>query len=393
MDTELKVTQTMPDEAACWQAVLERDAAFDGAFVYGVRSTGIYCKPSCASRQPRPAQVRFFGGPAEAEAAGFRACKRCRPQEALAPGERAALVEQARTLIETEGGLALAELGRRLHASPTHLQRLFKAAVGLSPRQYAAARRLEQLKHGLRGGQTVTQALYEAGYGSPSRLYERSSVGLGMTPAAYRQGGKAMEIAYTIVDCPLGRMLVAATPRGVCAVSFGEEDAKLEAGLRAEFPAAKISSGMPGDPAAKIEEQRLTPQGRYAESLRHRDDETLEESSQAGAMAQRAAEALRAAVSGARARPELPLDVQGTEFQLRVWAELRRIPLGQTRTYAQVAQALGQPRAVRAVANACGANPTAVVTPCHRVVRSDGGLGGYRWGVERKKILLENEQD
>ena len=232
----------------------------------------------------------------------------------------------------------------------------------------------------------MTTALYEAGYGSSSRLYEGVSGGLGMTPAAYRRGGAEMEIAYTLVDCPLGRMLVAATGRGVCAVCFGEEDERLLAGLRAEFPAAKISGRVPGDPAAKISGARVPgdPAAKIS-GARVPDDQAAE-------MAQQAAQVLLETLNGARLKADVPLDVQGTAFQLQVWAELRRIPRGQTRSYAQVAQALGQPRAVRAVANACGANPTAVLTPCHRVVRSDGSLGGYHWGVERKKKLLKSEQ-
>ena len=347
---------TFPDEAACWQAVLARDETFDGRFYYGVRSTGVYCRPSCPSRRPNRAQVRFHPSRASAEADGFRPCRRCHPEQELTP--RAELVAQAVRLIETsEQPLTLAALGQALHSSPFHLQRVFKAATGLSPRQYAAGLRAGRLKDELRGGADVTTALYEAGYGSPSRMYEESTGRLGMNPADYRSltlGRKSMPIHYTIVDCPLGRLLVAATATGVCAVSLGSQDSALEAGLRAEYPAAEIQ------PAPNGMQQEVR--------------------------------ALLDYLSGEKPGLDLPLDLRATAFKLRVWEELRRIPYGETRTYSQVAVAIGSPKAVRAVANACASNPAALVNPCHRVIRRDGSLGGYRWGLERKQALLAGER-
>ncbi len=351
-------TNTTLDEAACWQAVAERDTRLDGTFVYAVRTTGIFCRPGCRSRTPRRENVCFFEGPQQALEAGFRPCKRCRPQQTLPPQEQEALVGRARTLIEQAGApLTLAGLGQALNISPWHLQRLFKAAIGLTPRRYAAAVRLERLKGELRRGRTVTESIYNAGYGSPSRVYEAGAgPNAGMTPGAYRRGGKGMQIFYTILDSPLGRMLAAATVRGVCMVSFGDQDAPLEQALQAEYPAAGLVYVAPGEP----------PLAAHTAALQQH-------------------------LSGAPLS-ELPLDVQATAFQLRVWEELRRIPYGQTRTYTQVAEAIGSPRAVRAVASACAGNPAAVVTPCHRVLRRDGSLGGYRWGLERKKKLLEQEK-
>lgn len=348
-------TNAILDEVACWQAVVARDARLDGIFVYAVRSTGIFCRPGCRSRAPKHENVLFFRGAQEALEAGFRPCKRCRPQQVLPPDEREALIAGARELIEqAKVPLTLAELGKALNVSPWHLQRLFKAATGLTPRAYAAALRLERLKDGLRRGQPFTETIYNAGFGSPSRVYE-SGGGLGMTPGAYRHGGRGMNIVYTIVESPLGRMLVAATQRGVCMVSFGDQDAPLEQALRAEYFATQIAF-VPAD---------QPPLSDYAAALlRHLEGFP---------------------------RLELPLDVRATAFQLRVWEELRRIPYGQTRTYTQVAEAIGKPRAVRAVASACASNPAAVVTPCHRVLRRDGSLGGYRWGLSRKAKLLEKE--
>jgi AraC family transcriptional regulator, regulatory protein of adaptative response / methylated-DNA-[protein]-cysteine methyltransferase len=346
-------------EDTYWQAVQSRDSQFNGVFVYGVRSTGIYCRPGCPSRRPRREQVTFFASPAAAGEAGFRACRRCRPQEALTPNQQAELASRVCRLIEATFGErppSLAELGSELHLSPSHLQRIFKAVTGLTPHQYARGQRMQRFKSQVRQGQDVTTALYEAGFGSSSRLYEQSDQRLGMTPAEYRRGGQGMQIGYTIVDTPLGRMLVAAAERGICAVSFeGEDgDAGLESRLSGEYPAARI----------------------------RRDDEGM------GMWAA----ALVAHLEGKQPDLALPLDLQATAFQLRVWEELRRIPYGQTRSYAQVAQAIGKPAAVRAVAQACAANPAVLVTPCHRVVRSDGGLGGYRYGLRRKQALLNREK-
>jgi AraC family transcriptional regulator, regulatory protein of adaptative response / methylated-DNA-[protein]-cysteine methyltransferase len=360
MNTQANPSQFL-DEAACWQAVQARDEQFDGRFYYGVRSTGVYCRPSCPSRRPGRAQVRFYPTRAAAEADGFRPCRRCRPDLDLTP--RAELVARAVSLIESSPDpLTLEALGKALHASPFHLQRVFKAATGLSPRQYAAGLRAGRFKQELRGGSDVTGALYEAGYGSSSRMYEESTGRLGMSPTDYRSlsnGKISMHIQYTIVDCPLGRLLVAATDKGVCAVSLGSQDAALESALRAEYPAAEILPAPNGD--------------------------------KGGAGMQGEVRSLLDYLSGAQPGLDLPLDLRATAFKLRVWEELRRIPYGETRTYAQVAAAIGSTKAVRAVGNACATNPAALVNPCHRVIRADGSLGGYRWGLERKRALLAAE--
>ena len=343
------------NEEQQWGAVLARDGASDGQFVYAVLSTGIFCRPSCPSRRPRREQVRFFTQSEAAERAGFRPCLRCEPTLPHPQGAHARIAEQVCRYIDDhpDAPLTLAALGAAVGLSPAHLQRSFKRAMGISPRQYAAARRVEGLKAQLRDGQDVTGALYEVGYGSSSRLYEHANARLGMTPAAYRRRGAEMEIDFTIVDGPLGRMLIAATARGVCAVSLGDDDATLEQALRDEYPAAQIT----------------------------RDDAALRPW----------VEPVLARINGPGPHPDLPLDVQASAFQQRVWGELRAIPWGSTRSYSEVAQALGQPTATRAVARACATNPVAVVNPCHRVVAAGGALSGYRWGVERKRALLERE--
>ncbi len=343
-----------PDEDTCWQAVLSRDANYNGVFFYAVRSTGVYCRPNCPSRRPGRAQVVFFPTWAAAEEAGFRACRRCLPRQAEDPAVE--LIHRARRLIETAPApLSLNELGSQLGVSPFHLQRTFKTATGLTPRQYAAAHRARRFREQVRAAPDVTTAMYAAGYNDSSRLYESAPAFLGMTPTAYRAGGKDMRITYTITDSPLGRLLVAATEKGICSVLMGDTDTGLLSALGAEFPAAECIQSN-------------------------------------GASLVEWAAALREHLTGIRPGLDLPLDVLGTAFQQRVWSELRRIPYGQTRTYAQVAQAIGRPSAVRAVARACATNPAALVIPCHRVVRSDGGLGGYRWGISRKEVLLAKER-
>jgi len=334
-----------------WQQVMARDARQDGRFVFAVRTTGIYCRPSCPSRRPRRDSVEFFLDPRQAEGAGYRACLRCKPTEI---SSQAQAVLQARKLLdEAEGVLTLAELSKQVRVSPFHLQRLFKRATGLSPREYQSARRMQQVKHGLRKGDDVTTALYNAGFGSASRLYEKSHQQLGMTPGAYRRGGTGVTVQYAIVPSPLGRMLVAATPRGMCAVRFGDTASELESELRAEFHAATLV----------------------------RDEAAL----------QRYTKPLLASLRGESVTIEIPLDVRATAFQMKVWEKLREIPAGETRSYSEVAQGIGDPKAVRAVARACASNPVALAVPCHRVVRSDGELAGYRWGVQRKKKLLKME--
>jgi len=335
-----------------WQQVMARDARQDGRFVFAVRTTGVYCRPSCPSRRPRRDSVEFFADPTQAERAGYRACLRCKPTEI---SSQALMVTRTRRLLdEAEGVLTLAELSKRVGVSPFHLQRLFKRATGLSPREYQSARRMQQVKHGLRKGDDVTTALYDAGFGSPSRLYEQTDPQLGMTPGTYRRGGHGVTVSYAIAPSPLGRILVAATPRGLCAVRFGDSAADLERELRAEFHAATLV----------------------------RDE-----------LAMRAfIEPLLASLRGERVTIDVPIDVRATAFQKRVWDALRRIPAGETRSYSDVAKEIGEPKAVRAVARACAGNPVAVAVPCHRVVRSDGELAGYRWGIARKRKLLEQEQ-
>jgi AraC family transcriptional regulator of adaptative response/methylated-DNA-[protein]-cysteine methyltransferase len=343
-----------------WQAVESRSRAADGGFVYAVTTTGVYCRPSCPSRRPLRSNVEFYPLPAAAEHAGYRPCRRCRPQEQAPSDPALERVRQAcgvidEALAEGEGGApSLAALGEAVGMSPHHLQRLFKRHLGISPHDYADARRLARVKERLRAGDGVAGALYDAGYGSSSRLYERAPGQLGMTPATYARRGKGARIGYTIADCPLGRLLVAATERGICAVSLGSDDAVLERALAAEYAAAEISR----------DEARLGPW----------------------------VSALLAHLAGRQQDLALPLDLQATGFQWQVWRELQRIPYGTTASYAVIAERIGRPAAVRAVARACATNRAALVIPCHRVIRSDGEAGGYRWGPERKAELLAGER-
>ncbi len=320
------------------------------AFVYGVKTTGIFCRLSCPSRQPLPQNVVYFAATADAIAAGFRACKRCRPADERHP--EATLMEAACRYIDAHAeGFQLADLAKHMGYSQFHLQRTFKAALGITPRAYGESRRLNALKQNLREDHSVTEALYDAGYSSPSRVYEGSGEHFGMTPATYRKRGRGARIGYTIVDSPLGRLLVAQTQRGVCSIAFGEQDAELEAALTEEFPEAEIS----------------------------RDDSPH-------------VATVVAHLKGQERLLRLPLDIQSTAFQRRVWEHLQTIPYGETRSYSQVAQEIQQPKATRAVARACATNPVALAIPCHRVVREGGALSGYRWGLKRKQALLERER-
>jgi AraC family transcriptional regulator, regulatory protein of adaptative response / methylated-DNA-[protein]-cysteine methyltransferase len=357
--TMMRTGRPATDDDTSWQAVIERDASYDGQFVLAVQTTGIYCRPTCPAKRPLRQNVLFFEQPDDARQAGFRACLRCKPDDATAPA--AQIAERAREYLDAnlDRTVTLAELGDAIGVSPHHLQRTFKRVLGISPRAYVDARRLGEVKSGLKDAKdmTVTDALYDAGYGSSSRLYERAGAQLGMTPGAYKRGGRGMSITYAIADSPLGQLLVAATERGVSAVYLGENVEELAATLRAEYPAAEIAP----DASGHLDEWVTT-------ILRH--------------------------LRGERPSTDLPLDVQATAFQWRVWQELRRIPSGETRTYGQVAAALGQPTAVRAVARACATNPVAITVPCHRVVHSSGSTReGYRWGVERKRALLAREQE
>jgi len=338
-----------------WQAVQERDSSQDGSFVFAVSSTGVYCRPSCPSKRPRRENVSFFRQPEEAEKAGYRACLRCRPR-AIGGSSRLRMVRAVCRYIEQhlDEPLTLARLGSEFSQSPFHLQRIFKSVLGITPKSYADSCRMNQLKSNLRAGHSVTRAMYDAGYSSSSRLYERTASQLGMTPDKYRRGAVAAQIRYTCADSPLGRMLIAATDKGICAIQFADSDEELEQGLKHEFPFA----------------------------IRRRDDDFMRDWK----------ENLLTKMHGERLNAALPLDIQATAFQRRVWSYLQKIPFGETRSYAAVARAIGQPSASRAVARACAANPVAVAIPCHRVVRTGGEMGGYRWGVERKKALLEMEQ-
>jgi AraC family transcriptional regulator of adaptative response/methylated-DNA-[protein]-cysteine methyltransferase len=339
-----------------WTAVVARDASRDGEFVFAVASTGVYCRPSCPARRPRRENVQFFAGPESAEQAGYRACLRCRPKSAT--GNQSDGVKAICRYIEQhlDEPLTLARLGKEFHQSPFHLQRRFKAVLGITPREYADSCRLRLLKRNLQAGDSVTRAMYDAGYGSSSRLYERTASQLGMTPDRYRRGAIAAAIRYTCADSPLGRMLVAATERGICAIQFARSDGELLAGLKREFPFA----------VRKLDDGGL--QSWVAALLRHMRGRDKDFDS------------------------SLPLDIRATAFQRRVWTYLQSIPFGATRSYRQVAKAIGKPRAARAVARACATNPVAVAIPCHRVIREDGSMGGYRWGIERKKTLLEIER-
>ena len=366
-----------------WRAVEAKDPRFDGSFVFAVSSTGIYCRPSCPSRRPHRERVTFFDLPEAAEAAGFRACLRCHPKDASAIDPQVEIVRRACGLIEElqkEGSVDLNTLGMRLGVSSFHLQRTFKSIMGVTPRQYAEARRMSGFRARVREGESVTGAMYDAGFGSSSRLYERATAELGMTPATYKRGGRGLAINYAIADCELvpqrvlrpsrdgqpgtplcqagnhefGKLLVAATEKGICSVRLGDSAIALETDLRNEFPAARIE--------------------RHDQSFAQWVREIIQH------------------LEGGRPNLELPLDVRATAFQRRVWEALQKIPYGSTRSYSEVAQAIGQPAAVRAVARACATNPVALVIPCHRVIREDKSLGGYRWGLERKRKLLERER-
>ncbi|MDE3109128.1 MAG: bifunctional DNA-binding transcriptional regulator/O6-methylguanine-DNA methyltransferase Ada [Acidobacteriota bacterium] len=354
-----------------WEAVRSRNAAADGAFVYAVRSTGVYCRPSCAARKPQVANVRFFRSPASAERAGFRPCRRCKPGIAKIDDPKLEIVARVCRLIEShvasdgtgsadgQPRMTLAELGAAAGISADQLERAFHRAIGISPRQYEDALRMRRLKSRLRKGDDVTTALYEAGFGSSSRLYERAPSQLGMTPGEYGRGGAGMTIRYTIANSPLGRLLVAGTARGISALYLSDSDGVLRDALRKEYPGAELVS----DAADSGNAGSL---GKWVNQI---------------------VDHLR----GREPHLDLPTDVRATAFQRRVWEALRKIPYGATRTYSEVARAIGQPSAVRAVAHACATNPTAVVVPCHRVVGKDGKLAGYRWGINRKKKLLETE--
>ena len=348
-----RATATVSDPR--WVAVVTRDTQADGQFYYSVKTTGVYCRPSCGARLARPENVRFHASCAEAEQAGFRPCKRCKPDQDASNTPYAAKVTAACRIIEaSEIAPDLTSLAQRVGLSPYHFHRLFKQATGLTPRKYAAAQREKRLREQLGNSSTVTAAIFDAGYNANSRFYENAHAVLGMTPTAYRAGGERTDIRFAIGQCNLGAILVAQSERGVCAILMGDDPEALARDLQDRFPRANLIGGDAGF------------------------------------------EQLVAQVVGFVEAPnlglDLPLDVRGTAFQQRVWQALRAIPPGQTASYTEIAQRIGAPQAVRAVAQACAANALAVAIPCHRVVRSDGALSGYRWGVERKRSLLDIER-
>jgi AraC family transcriptional regulator, regulatory protein of adaptative response / methylated-DNA-[protein]-cysteine methyltransferase len=343
-----------------WARVQARDRSADGTFFYAVKTTGVFCRPSCASRAPKPENVLFFRTAAEAEHAGFRACLRCKPSAAA---DRDALTEKMKHVAEfirahAHEPLPLTRLAAQASLSPAHLQRTFKAIVGVSPKEFQAAERIRTFKTRLRGGDSILNATFDTGYGSTSRIYERVDGGLGMTPSAYRAGGAGEAIRYAVRETSLGLLMMAATERGVCFVQFGDRSDALSAQLTAEFPRAVIEPSPSGADA---------PLDLWINALNDH-------------------------LSRSGPRPDLPLDLRGTAFQIKVWRFLLSVKPGMVVSYTEVAQAVGAPRAVRAAASACAANRVAILVPCHRALRADGGLGGYRWGLDRKRALLDTER-
>ena len=346
------------DDEARWTALRTRDAKADGTFYYSVKTTGVYCRPSCAARAARPENIAFHATAAAAERAGFRPCKRCKPDQPPLAERQAAQVAALCRLLEraVERGddvPTLEELASHAGLSAFHTHRMFKAVTGVTPRAYAAAHRAKRMRGELGARATVTEAIYGAGYSSPARFYEQSMARLGMTPTRFRAGGADLEIRFAIGACSLGAILVAATPRGVCAIALGDDPEALAHDLERRFPNATLVGADPAFERLVAEVVGLVEQPRLG--------------------------------------TQLPLDIRGTAFQQRVWKALVRIPAGKTASYAEIATKIGAPRSVRAVAQACGANPLAVAIPCHRVVRTGGDLSGYRWGVERKRALLDRE--
>lgn len=354
MSADIRIAAAQMRDAERWEAVQNRDKACDGRFIYGVKTTGIYCRPSCGSKAARRENVVFFDDAAAALEAGFRACKRCKPDEPSKEQKNADMVAAAcRTIDDSEEPPSLEALARQAGVSRFHFHRVFRDITGVTPKAYAAARRVGKLRGELEAGASVTSAIFDAGYNASSRFYEESSSRLGMRPKQYRDGGRDTRIKFAIGECSLGAVLVAATEKGVCAIDFGEDAETLLNELQDRFPLAELVGG---------------------------DSEF---------------EALVANVVGHLETPrgdlDLPLDIRGTAFQQKVWEALRQIPAGSTASYADIAKRIGKPSAVRAVAQACSANRIAVAIPCHRVIRRDGDLSGYRWGVERKRALLSRE--
>lgn len=356
MVRSIEQTDRYATDDARYRAVEARDRAADGQFIMAVTTTGVYCRPHCPSRTPKRPNVRFYRRPEEARAAGFRACRRCDPDASAPRDARLDAVRAACRLIEDAEDTAptLEELGEAAGLSPFHLQRTFKAVMGITPRQYWDARRVGRLKANLKAGEGVASALYGAGYGSSSRLYEKAGAQLGMTPASYGKGGEGAVIAYAFADTALGRVIVGSTAAGICFVGLGDEDAALLDELQGDYPRAELAAD-PGGLGETVADVAATLEGREPHAA-------------------------------------LPVDVRGTAFQRQVWEALRAIPMGETRTYAELAAAAGRPKAIRAAASACANNPVALIVPCHRAIGTDGTMRGYRWGVERKQRLLAAER-
>jgi AraC family transcriptional regulator, regulatory protein of adaptative response / methylated-DNA-[protein]-cysteine methyltransferase len=350
------------NEEKCWEAVLAKDKRQDGRFYFGVKTTGVYCRPSCPARTPLRKNVHFYATRAEAENDGLRPCLRCRPASVTTADSNKLrirlLCDYIRANCQSGESLGLEELARQVGLSPFHLQRTFKEIVGVTPKQFVEACRMEGLKAELRARDSITDAIYESGFGSSSRVYERVDTRLGMTPREYRAGGKGVSISYVSVASPLGVMMMGATDRGLCFLQFGESHDELFEKLQKEYPAASLSEMKSPYP----EQFELW----IKSLLRYLRREQI--------------------------RLDLPLDVRATAFQLKVWRYLQSIPYGEVQSYAEVAHAVGNPRATRAVARACAANRVAIIIPCHRVIRGDGELGGYRWGLERKRVLIDTER-
>jgi AraC family transcriptional regulator, regulatory protein of adaptative response / methylated-DNA-[protein]-cysteine methyltransferase len=352
------------DANRCWNAVQNRDASSDGTFYYGVMTTGVYCRPSCPSRRAKRENVRFYSSPAAAERDGLRACLRCHPTAGSAQDPARERILAVCRYIEkhADSPITLADLSRESKLSRFHLQRSFKAVMGVSPKQYLDDLRLRNFKTILRGdrkaSKNVTGAIFEAGFGSLSRLYEKAGTELGMTPIEYRSGGRGVDITYGFAPTPLGTMLLGATDRGLCFLQFGESKTQLCDALKHEYPEARLEPLADPPPAAF----------------------------------QKWVEALNRYLDGQEPDLRLPINVRATSFQMKVWKYLQSIPAGEVHSYQEVAQGIGRPKAARAVANACASNHVAIAIPCHRVIRGNGELGGYRWGLERKRALLENER-
>ena len=339
------------------QAVRDRDASVDGQFVYAVVTTGVFCRPSCGARPPKPENVRFYAGPADARAGGFRPCLRCKPEQPLGNAQAEMIAGACRHIETAESEPTLEQLASRAGLSPFHFHRIFKAVTGLTPKAYAKGHRARRVREELSGEGRVTDALYDAGFNANSRFYEASNAILGMTPTRFKNGGDGAEVRFAVAETSLGAMLVAETAKGICAVALGDDPDALVRELQDRFPKAQLIGGNEDFERRVAEVVGLVDQPE----------------------------------KGPEKSLNLPLDIRGTAFQQKVWAALRRIPAGQTLSYAELADRIGSPNAVRAVAGACAANTLALLVPCHRIVRTDGALSGYRWGAERKRVLLQRE--